>query len=60
MVVTCDIRNQESADSTPGLGAPGGDIRISNQFWITRALHFAQLRQAYFQASVIITLGRRV
>jgi len=29
-----------------------GDIRISNQFLITRALHFAQLRQAYYQASV--------
>jgi len=39
---------------------PGSDIRISNQFLITRALHFAQLRQAYYQASVIITLGRRV
>jgi len=25
---------------------PGGDIRISNQFLITRALHFAQLHQA--------------
>jgi len=35
-----------------------GDIRISNQFLITRALHFAQ-PQAYYQASVSITLGRR-
>jgi len=34
------------------------DIRISNQFVITRALHFAQ--QAYYQASLTITLGRRV
>jgi len=36
----------------------GGDIRISNQFLITRALHFVQ-PQAYYQASVPITLGRR-
>jgi len=36
----------------------GGDIRISNQFVITSALHFAQ--KAYYQASVTITLGRRV
>jgi len=35
------------------------DIRISNQFMITCALHFAQ-PQAYYQASVTITLGRRV
>jgi len=35
------------------------DIRIRNQFLITRALHFAQ-PQAYYQASVTITLGRRV
>jgi len=35
------------------------DIRISNQFLITRALHFAQ-PQAYYQASVTIILGRRV
>jgi len=39
---------------------PAGDIRISNQFLITRALHFAQLRQAYYQASVTITLGHRI
>jgi len=39
---------------------PGCDIRISNQILITRALHFARLRQAYYQASVTITLGRRV
>jgi len=39
---------------------PTRDIRISNQFLITRALHFAQLRQAYYQAIVTITLGRRV
>jgi len=37
----------------------GRDIRISNQFLNTRALHFAQ-PQAYYQASVTITLGRRV
>jgi len=37
----------------------GGDIRIGNQFLITRALHFAQ-PQAYYQASATITLGRRV
>jgi len=36
-----------------------GDIKISNQFLITRALHFAQ-PQAYYQASVTIKLGRRV
>jgi len=41
-------------------GEPVSDIKISNQFLITRALHFAQLRQAYYQASVTITLGRRV
>jgi len=35
------------------------DIRISNQFMITQALHFAQ-PQEYYQASVTITLGRRV
>jgi len=40
--------------------SPAGDIRISNQFLITRALHFALLRQAYYQASVTITLGRKV
>jgi len=39
--------------------SPGSDIRIINQFLITRALHFAQ-PQAYYQASVTITLGRRV
>jgi len=33
---------------------PDSDIRISNQFLITRALNFAQL-QAYYQASVTIT-----
>jgi len=38
---------------------PDRDIRISNQFLITRALHFAQ-PQAYYQASVTIKLGRRV
>jgi len=38
---------------------PASDIRISNQFMITRALHIAQ-PQAYYQASVTITLGRRV
>jgi len=38
---------------------PVRDIRISNQFLITRALHFAQ-PQAYYQASVTITLGRNV
>jgi len=38
----------------------GGDIRISNQIMITRALQFAQLRQAHYQSSVTITLGRRV
>jgi len=37
---------------------PDGDIRISNQLLITRALYFAQ-PQAYYQASVTITLGRR-
>jgi len=36
-----------------------GDIRISNQLLITFALHFAQ-PQAYYQASVTITLVRRV
>jgi len=38
---------------------PAGNIRISNQFLITRALQFAQ-PQAYYQVSVTITLGRRV
>jgi len=33
---------------------PGDDIRISNQFLITHALHFAQ-PQAYNQESVTIT-----
>jgi len=33
----------------------GRDIRISNQFLIARALHFAK-PQAYYQASVTITL----
>jgi len=37
----------------------GRNIRISNQFLITRALHFAQ-PQALYQASVTITLGHRV
>jgi len=37
----------------------GRDIRISNQLLNTRALHFTQ-PQAYYQASVTITLGRRV
>jgi len=39
---------------------PGGEIISGNQFLITRALHFAQPRQVYYQASVTITLGRRV
>jgi len=42
------------------VGYPERDIRIGNQFLITRALHFAQPRQPYYQASVTITLGRRV
>jgi len=42
------------------------DIRISNQFLMTRALHFAQprctttLTVGYYQVSVAIPLGRRV
>jgi len=35
------------------------EIRINSQFRITRALHFAQ-PQAYYQASVTVTLGRRI
>jgi len=50
----------KEASSTPPDPLPGSDIRIINQFQITRALHFAQLRQAYYQASVTITLVRRV
>jgi len=41
-----------------GVGCLVCDIKISNQFVITRALHFAQY--AYYQASVTITLGHRV
>jgi len=38
---------------------PRRDIRISNPFLIVRALQFAQ-PQACYQASVTVTLGRRV
>jgi len=41
--------------SNNNLSTPAGDIRISNQFLITRALHFAQPRQPYYQVSVTIT-----
>jgi len=40
---------------------PAGDIRISNQFLITRALHFAQLRlrplNYTLRPNVIVTLA---
>jgi len=40
---------------------PAGNIRIGNQFLIIRALHFAQPQAyMYHQASVTITLGRRI
>jgi len=42
------------------VSVPHAILELANQFMITRALHFAQLRQAYYQACVTITLGRRV
>jgi len=53
LMIKCKLSYQDT-------NRAGGDIIISNQFLITRALHFAKLRQAYYQASVTITLGRRV